>query len=231
MTSPVRFRWFDLRRHAQGADPAAFTNRSRQRRFRYFESLSSRLPRPLTILDVGGTPQFWEHRGWMELPGVRIVLVNLDAAPSTAANITSLQGDATDLSRFASKSFDVVFSNSVIEHLFTFERQVAMANEIRRLGRAYWVQTPNFAFPIEPHFLAPGWHWLPIPLRVAILRRRRVGWRGPLPNAADAELAIREIRLLRRRELRTLFPEADLLPERFGGLVKSWIAIHGFPTA
>ena len=69
--------------------------------------------------------------------------------------------DATNLHEFGDASFDIAFSNSVIEHLSTFENQARMAAEVRRVARAYWVQTPNFWFPIEPHFLVPAWHWLP----------------------------------------------------------------------
>ena len=53
-----------------------------------------------------------------------------------------------------------------------------MAAEVRRLAPVYWVQTPNFWFPMEPHFLTPAWHWLPVDLRVAMLRRRALGLAG-----------------------------------------------------
>ena len=110
-----------------------------------------------------------------------MVLVNLEAERPVHQNIEPRAGDATNLSELPDGSFDVVFSNSVIEHLETFERQAAMAAEVRRLAPIYWVQTPNFWFPVEPHFLTPAWHWLPMGLRVAMLRRRRWGWRGPCP--------------------------------------------------
>ena len=32
---------------------------------------------------------------------------------------------------------------------------------------------------------------------------------------------------MRRGELARLFPDATLVPERFGGLVKSWTAVRG----
>ena len=116
-----------------------------------------------------------------------------------------------------------MFSNSVIEHLQTSARQAAMAAEVRRLASTYWIQTPNFWFPVEPHFLAPAWHWLPVSARVALLRRRRWGWRGPCPDPADAEAAVREIRLMRGPELRRLFPEAKLVPSSSGrSSSRSW---------
>ncbi|WP_255695553.1 methyltransferase domain-containing protein [Rhodohalobacter sp. 614A] len=54
-----------------------------------------------------------------------------------------VQGDALDMHMFEDKSFDVVFSNSVIEHVGSFENQRRFADEVRRVGKAYWVQTPD----------------------------------------------------------------------------------------
>jgi hypothetical protein len=178
------------------------------------------------ILDIGGTNSFWEHRGWSERHDVHVILVNLEAEERVHPNIDSRAGDATDLSEFPDGSFDVVFSNSVIEHLESYDRQAAMADEVRRLAPIYWVQTPNFWFPVEPHFLTPAWHWLPVAARVALLKRRRWGWRGPCPDGDAARAAVREIRLMRRGELRQLFPDAALRPEKIGPLVKSFVAVR-----
>jgi hypothetical protein len=221
----------DLRSLANGSDPNSFSNRMRTQRFQLFERLAAPLPRPLRIIDIGGTNEFWEQRGWSGRPDVEIVTVNLEAEERRHENIHPTQGDATDLADHADGSFDIAFSNSVIEHLFTLEAQAAMAAEVRRVARAYWVQTPNFWFPIDPHFHVPAWQWLPESARVAMIRRRRVGWRGPCPDLEDARRAVGEIRLLRRTELQALFPDATLRPERFQGLVKSWIALRGLPDA
>lgn len=202
------------------------SHRYRARRFEQFEQMTAGLPRPLKILDIGGTNEYWAQRGWADREGVEITLVNLSAEPRRFANITPTAGDATNLP-FEDNAFDIVFSNSVIEHLFTFENQVRMAREVHRLAPRFWVQTPNFWFPIEPHFLAPAWHWLPQGLRIEILRRRAVGWNGQCPDPEKARRVVAEHRLLRQSELRNLFPTAKLVPERFGGLVKSWTAVHG----
>jgi hypothetical protein len=100
-----------------------------------------------------------------------------------------------------------------------------MASEIQRVGKAYWVQTPNFWFPMEPHFHVPAWQWLPVSVRVAMLRRWRCGWRGPCSDAAQARELVLELRLMRHRELKTLFPGGVLIPEKFWGLVKSWTVV------
>jgi Methyltransferase domain len=219
-----------MRRLADGSTDGSFSNSRRTRRFEAFaqivEGLHRRLGRPVRILDIGGTNEFWEQRGWGERDDVHVVLVNLEAEEREHANIESRVGDATDLGEFSDGSFDVVFSNSVIEHLQTYDRQAAMAAEVRRLAPVVWVQTPNFWFPVEPHFLTPAWHWLPVPVRVALLRRRRWGWRGPCPDPDTARSFVREIRLMRGRELRRLFPDAALEPEKIGPLVKSFVAVR-----
>ncbi len=216
---------------ADSANPNSFANRLRSRRFALFESLVSSLPKPIRILDIGGTSQFWEIQGWVNRVDVQIVTLNLQPEPKLFSNIESVVGNATDLRQFRDASFDVAFSNSVIEHLFSFDNQKRMANEVCRVGRAYWIQTPNFWFPVEPHFHVLGWQWMPFEMRVSLIQRWKCGWRGPYADLVQARQMVREVRLMREAELRQAFPGADLVPERFAGLVKSWIAIHGFPKS
>jgi Methyltransferase domain len=213
---------------ADDENPKSFSNQLRARRFRQFEKLTTPLPRPLRILDVGGTNDYWQQRGWAGRDDVQIFSLNLVAEQKRHDNITPIAGSAIDLSQFDDRSFDVVFSNSVIEHLFTFENQRRMASEIQRVGKAFWVQTPNFWFPLEPHFQVPGWQWLPLDLRIFVIQRWRCGWRGPCPDLPRAKQLVEEVRLLTKRELQTIFPRATLLAESFCGLTKSWTALGGF---
>jgi len=217
-----------LRSLADSDNPTSFANKLRASRFSKFEALAARLPRPLQILDVGGTNAFWINRGWHERPDVEILTLNLAAEEQLHANIKPLSGDATNLAQFGDRSVDLVFSNSVIEHLFTLENQRRMASEVQRVGKAFWIQTPNFWFPMEPHFHFIGWQWLPMPVRISIIQRRACGWRGPCPDRTGAGRLVEEIRLLTHRELRSLFPGANIIAERFCGLVKSWTAVGGF---
>lgn len=216
-----------LRRLSDSDDPNSFANKLRARRMQAFEALIERLPRPLQILDIGGTNSFWENLGWHRRPDLRILALNVHAEEQRHENIKPLTGDATNLAEFDDRSIDVVFSNSVIEHLFTFENQCRMASEVQRVGKAYWIQTPNYWFPMEPHFHILGWQWLPIDLRVSILKRWTCGWRGPCPDPVAARHLVEEVQLLTKRELERLFPGATLIPERFCGLVKSWTAVDG----
>ena len=131
-------------------DANSWANRWRTQRFRVFESLVRTIPRPMRILDVGGTNSFWQQRGWAGRDDVQIILLNLSPQDRQHNNITPVTGDATDLSRFEDASFHVVFSNSVIEHLFVFGNQQRMAKEIRRVARAFFgCKHPISGFPLS----------------------------------------------------------------------------------
>jgi hypothetical protein len=205
--------------------------RFRARRFELFRSLLDRLPRPVRILDVGGTVTFWRTLGLYGEEGISITTLNLEVDPKDVApGIEALQGDARDLSRFGDRAFDVVFSNSVIEHVGGKEDQRRAAREMQRVGRAYFVQTPNRWFPIEPHFLFPFFQFLPRALQVYLLTHLSLGWCGKLTDRAQARREAEGIDLLTRRRFREFFPEAAIWKERFYGLVKSFVAYGGFPA-
>ena len=207
--------------------PGSLASRLRARRLKFFTALLARLPRPLTILDVGGTSEFWRK---MELNNddVKVLILNVKPEPSDDARFESLVGDARDLAAFPNASIDVVYSNSVIEHVGTFEDQRKMASEVRRVAKRYFVQTPNALFPIEPHFLVPGFQFLPVSLRAFLLTRFRLGWVPREPNSQRAREVVASVRLLTARQMRSLFPEAKVYRERFLGLSKSITTYHGW---
>jgi hypothetical protein len=203
-------------------------NRLRSKRMAIFERHIASLALPVRIIDIGGTVQFWNCRGWATRAGVTITVVNIENVPSTFGNIVSRRGNACNLQAYADHSFDIAFSNAVIEHVGNWADQQRMAREVMRVATRYWIQTPNYWFPIEPHFLFPGWQWLPERWRVALIRRHSFGWNGKTPDPIQALRVVRHARLLSKGDLQRLFPDARLMPERLGGLVKSWIAIGGF---
>jgi SAM-dependent methyltransferase len=136
-------------------------------------------------------------------------ITGVDLAPRPEYPGPFVQADATERLPFADDEFDLVYSSSVIEHVAP-ARRAAFATEVRRVGRGWFVQTPAWSFPIEPHALLPGAHWLPVALR-------RPYWK----LGASAEW--QDISLLRRAEMQALFGPA--LAERLGPLVKSWVCI------
>lgn len=211
---------------ADYTDQASVAYRLRRRRFGAFLQLLDKLPRPVSILDVGGTESFWQMMGIGEIDDVDITLLNLGHYETCTPHISCVAGDARDLSRYEDGQFDVVFSNSVIEHVGTFDDQLAMADEVRRVGRSYFVQTPNFYFPIEPHFQFPCMQFLPLGLQVQLLCRFPI---GAYPRATSQEEAYRwasEFRLLTAGQFRKLFPDAQIIRERYFGLTKSFMAVH-----
>ena len=135
-------------------------------------------------------------------------------------------GDACDLGRYEDASFDIVFSNSVIEHIGDASRVARFAREVRRVGRSYWVQTPSWLFPIEAHTGLPFFWLYPAPLREVLASRHD---RRYAMNPWSCPMA--QTRCFRLRELRALFPDAAVYTERVAGLAKSWSLYRRSPCA
>jgi hypothetical protein len=211
-----------IKQVADNSSQASLAHSMRFKRFIYFKGLLQKLNKPINILDIGGTQEYWVNMG-LDDKDYKITLLNLAEEKVTSPNFSSVVGDATNLS-YADKSFDVVFSNSVIEHLFTKENQRKMAAEVKRVGSYYFVQTPNYFFPLEPHFLFPGFQFLPKAARVALINKFNLGHIPRIRNINEARLKVEEIRLLTVNEMKGLFPGAVIWKEKFGGLVKSIVA-------
>jgi hypothetical protein len=175
------------------------------------------------ICDIGGYPDFWKDV-LRETP-ITVLNIHPVASPRDRPHISTVLGDGTNL-RYADNEFDILFSNSVIEHLGSFENQQRFARECMRVGRALWIQTPARSFPIEPHFLTPFIHYLPRGWRRRLLRNFTVwGWLGR-PSDQQVDEMVSEIRLLDLKELKELFPGCGILKEKFLLLTKSYIVVR-----
>ena len=196
--------------------------RWRARRLRAFADKLGARPGD-RVLDLGGNIETW---ALAEQP-YRLTLLNTSAAsagtqrpwrlPTNGSEWQVVIGDATDLSQFGDQSFDIVFSNSVIEHLGGNERVARFAREVCRVGRRYWVQTPAWTFPIEAHTGLPFYWFYPRPLREAWAARQdrrhaHEPWHCPLAQTTYLKLGT----------LRRLFPDAEVYTERVWGCAKSW---------
>lgn len=179
-----------------------------------------------TVLDIGGTLKYWQALPslWRNRP-VRITIINRAGRPGGNDQIKFAIGDACNMAEFSDAEFDVVHSNSVIEHVGHWSEQVQMASEVRRLGKYYYLQTPNVYFPIEPHYRLPLIHWFPESWRAEGLRYIK----GQLPRGASFDQAMRRVQginLLTPHQLRSLFPEGRIIRERILGITKSLIATN-----
>jgi ubiquinone/menaquinone biosynthesis C-methylase UbiE len=161
--------------------------------------------------------------GFPRQDDVKIVLLNLYPIAATHDSFVSLVGDAKNMKEFEDESFDVVFSNSVIEHVGGFEQQRQMANEVRRVGKRIFLQTPNRYFPIEPHFLFPLFQFLPTRFQVYIIQHFSPGWLGKAADREQANKIVSSIRLLTKKELGILFPGVSIHQEKAFGLAKSFV--------
>ncbi|HEX5228304.1 MAG TPA: class I SAM-dependent methyltransferase [Bryobacteraceae bacterium] len=186
----------------------------------------------MRVLDVGGTIEIWRLAPVMP----RVVLLNQAFWPHQIEGAEGvIRGDGTTLP-FADQSFDLVFSNSVIEHVGDAGQQTRFAREIARVGKCYWVQTPSRYFPIEHHLWTPFIHWLPRSWQAAIVKRFSIWSLMTRHDAREREYYLKHyletIRLLSAAELGELFPDASVLHERTLGWTKSLVAwrANGRPT-
>ena len=195
----------------------------RSRRMRLFEQ-TFEISNSTRILDVGGSRSIWQ----LASVEPRLTILNLPTALDLGVDlIDQVAGDGCHLP-FRDKAFDIVFSNSVIEHVGSPSAQREFANEIARVGRHYWVQTPNRRFPVELHLMLPFIHYLPKSFAQFIVNRFTVWELLARPTSEQRAFYIRhvleDVKLLDARELRVLFPGARIVKERFLGLAKSLIA-------
>ncbi|MEV1331000.1 class I SAM-dependent methyltransferase [Micromonospora costi] len=178
----------------------------------------------MTVLDLGGRVESWST---VPVRPARVHVVNLEPLPAELpAWAEADHADACELpERILRRRYDLVFSNSVLEHVGGHERRRRMAEAVRALAPAYWVQTPYRYFPVEPHWVAPGMQFLPVPARVFVARK----WPLAYTPGKSYELAMRQVlttELVGRAELRYLFPDATIRGERLLGLTKSLIAVR-----
>lgn len=180
----------------------------------------------IRILDVGGVRGFWEGARalWQGLP-LDITIVNIGAQPVDDGPFHIRPGDACALD-WPDASFDLVHSNSVIEHVGSWRDMERMAREVSRVAPHLFVQTPDFWFPLEPHYRTPFFHWYPPAIRARLLMRRKRGFRAKADTLAAAMRDVETVSLLTERQMQALFPDARIEHERVLGLSKSLIAVR-----
>lgn len=210
----------------------AYTSSFRLKRFAVVKDLIDTIIKrkgSCRIIDVGGEFNYWQqYLSQLEGAPITVLICNIDdrSIPFADPRFSSQWANACDLSFAADNSFDLAHSNSVIEHVGRWREMRAMASEIRRVAPSYYVQTPYYWFPMEPHYRTIGYQWLPEAWRARLLTWRSLGY---FPKARDFDQAMEYVNdsiLLDKLQMRTLFPDAEHRAERVLGLTKSLIAIR-----
>lgn len=209
---------------------ATYGNDFRRRRLAGFLAIVDEVLRDkgeCRVLDLGGEVGYWAGLRdlWTDRP-LRITLVNRMGQVSPDERIDALVGDACALPDLTDGSFDVVHSNSVLEHVGDWASKRRMAAETRRLAPRYFVQTPNFWFPMEPHFRTLFIHWLPRPIGRAMVMSRARGCFHRATSVDEAYWMLDDSSLLDARDMAELFPDAKIVRETVMGMTKSLTAIR-----
>lgn len=183
----------------------------------------------VNIVDIGGTKKYWTvvPEDFLEQHNVKITLVNLPGSENIQDNsrFDYIEADGCDLAQIADKSFHIAHSNSVIEHVGDWNRMVSFASEISRIAHSYFVQTPNFWFPIEPHFTVPFFHWFPKPIQIILVMKFDLGHGRRSMSVGDAVRTLERISLLNEKMFCELFQNAHIEYEFLFFFKKSFIAI------
>jgi hypothetical protein len=173
----------------------------------------------MKVLDLGGRPEYWITA---PVRPKHVTCVNLDQPVTSDVQwIEYVCGDACVP---IVGEFDLVVSNSLLEHVGGHQSRLRLAEAVRSSADRYWVQTPYRYFPIEPHWLFPGMQWLPHRARVEVSLRWSFGHVQTSTREA-AEDRVNEVDLVGIDQMRGYFPDADIWYERMAGLVKSLVAI------
>ncbi|MFE4588601.1 class I SAM-dependent methyltransferase [Streptomyces laurentii] len=178
----------------------------------------------MRVVDLGGTAENWLRS---PLRPRHVHLVNLEPHPDLLPEWMSAENaDVTDPDVPAKLGeFDLVVSNSTIEHVGGPSQRRRFVTAVDQLAPLHWVQTPYRYFPVEPHFLAPGFQFLPLAARAKLVRHWPLTHSRP-GTPEEGMDAVIGIDLLTRAEMRYLFPRSVILAERVAGLTKSLTAVR-----
>lgn len=218
-------------------NPASLSYKFRTRRDlwlrQHIQTISDLQGGSIKILDLGGSVQYWSRVGipFLKACGAKVIVLNnvaseLKSSEADDEIFSAGVGDACNLPQFHDLQFDLVHSNSVIEHVGGWQRMKMFSAEVRRLSKHYYVQTPYFWFPVDPHrWKFPMIHWMPNSLQARIMQSFPVCYSGKLGDLETAHQYLEHLQMIDRKQFTYLFPEATLKRERLLGLTKSLVAI------
>lgn len=207
-------------RAVDGAD--SWGGRSRARRWEWLVRTFPDLEE-MSVIDLGGDPD-----EWLQSPKrpKTVHVLNIEPLERDVPDWMQFDfGDACALpERIASRRYDLVYSNSVLEHVGGHERRMRFAESVHALAPRHWVQTPYRYFPVEPHWIAPGMQFLPTRVQASMA----CWWPLSYVKSADIREALGGVlstELVDRTQMRYYFPHSAVRAERLLGLTKSLVAI------
>ncbi len=182
-----------------------------------------------SVLDVGGRPFMWDLlKEFYDVAPKQLVILNTPSEHllPESENYTVKIADGCNLP-YENDSFDLVFSNSVIEHVGKKEEMTQFSRECDRVGKNIYIQTPNRWFPVDAHLGVAFIHWLPRPLykKLCFLSLRYPFTINNPSEKKNFDLEFETTRLLTRGQLKRLFPDNRILPEKFLFFVKSFVVV------
>jgi hypothetical protein len=199
--------------------PGSLTHQLRQRRK---EEFARRFPdlADMRVLDLGGTAVSWRVSG---LRAGSVTVVNLGESPDSGdSRMNVIRGDAC-AGGFG--KYDLVYSNSLMEHLGGHARRQQFVDVVQESAPSWWVQTPYRYFPVEPHWIFPGFQFLPFRLRVMVCQHWSTIHTPKIKDRAKATESVASVELISATEMRAYFPTSEIWFERLAGIPKSLVAV------
>lgn len=177
----------------------------------------------MSVIDLGGTVEAWQRA---PIHPASVHVINLESGDAEVPPwIRTDIADACNLPpHIINGNYDLVFSNSVLEHVGGYSQRQQFADAVHKLADRHWVQTPYRYFPIEPHWLFPGFQFLPLSVRATVSQRWPLSHNQSKERERNIHRAM-SVELLSRTEMGLHFPHSTIGAERMLGMTKSLIAI------
>jgi hypothetical protein len=222
----LKYQWFDY----QNQD--SVVNRMRKKRFDHFRGFLKKCnndQNKFKILDIGGSFHYWHTVGVLNPEYFHVTLLNQQRVyiPSgITPGFASVKGDArsgaVDLSLY-----DLIFSNSTLEHLGSYDSMGVLAERIYTSGKPYYIQTPSYWFPLEPHCRVPFFQFFPRSFRAWLIWHYKINYFPRGRSLAECLKVSDSTILLTRKQMQKLFPDAEIMTEMMMGFPKSYTAFRG----
>jgi len=202
---------------------------SRTRKLELFNKLMNPT-KEMKILDIGAeiNPtneniiQFIDSYSWNNnVSAINLSSEHISLIKQYYPEVDARVGDACALP-WEDKHFDIVYSNAVIEHLGSFEKQKKMAAEVMRVGKSWFITTPNRWYPFEFHMRLPFVTWLP---RNGYIRFGQLISYNHVERKYMTGIKRDGLRLITAKELKHCFPSSRIIKQRVTFMAETLICV------